>query len=136
MPERLQDGFNEKDFEILLKYDGERNQKRYTVVLIPQQMRENTVREDTNDIEKTTIEMVEGSHVDVSKEACEAMLEMFKMISGSVIKKFGEEEVFSFSIAKKEELEYSLYYSGRFADRFSSASFEEMLHHLDTEGIL
>lgn len=121
------EGFNQKNYEIVLKYDFERWRHKYSVIVVPLLDRSRMVSDDTSDMLKSLTEIVQERKLEISDDAIKTFVELFENILDKVIKRKGDDVIFSFSAINEVEFLYSAYLSQkRDSQKVQRVSFEEI----------
>ena len=130
--EKLQD-FKENNFQILLKYDGERPKNIYSVILIPMNDRNNMRSWDTDSCLETLSELISTTKVDIGVQTCKFTVEIFEKFTDLLLKKLGDDIIFFiFGISNTNGIEYYTSISSKDTYKhLADDSLENIIQYLD-----
>ncbi|MEC0228812.1 hypothetical protein [Paenibacillus alba] len=102
----FQEYFKEINLKIFLKYDAERENNCFTVMLVDVENPNKNLMKNTNDLNTVFLELINKKGILVSDETNKVLLNTFINIKESLIEKFKDNLVFIMTVEKKEQLEY------------------------------
>lgn len=124
----------ETSSKIFLKYDGERTEEKYTVVLYDLKDSDLTISKETDNLSDDFLELMKRKGFLVPLEEFEYLLENFLDLRDSLMEKYGDKIVFGFIMVNRDEkLEYSIFFHyEEIREVFSNFNFNEILKFVDS----
>lgn len=127
----LQATLKETKSKLFLKYDGEREKDKYTIVLYDLITTNGNITKSTDDLLQAYNDVLQQKNIDATQSDFELFLQNFCHLRDCLIKKHGNEIIFVLTVENNKTLEFMTFLNtkGKMGN-LTSSDFKEIIEYV------